>query len=167
MEGNGASSLAQQALTRRNDALVLAETQQQVRALAARDREVRAHEQAHAAVGGAYAGHPHYDYTRGPNGVRYAQSGHVNIDISEVPGDPQATLQKMQVVSRAALAPAEPSAQDRAVAAKASMQAAQARAEIAAERTAETSELAGAQPNDPQRRTPIGSTSGSLLDIVL
>ena len=70
------------------DAELVAE-QRQVRALAARDREVRAHEQAHAAVGGQYAGSPHYDYTRGPNGVSYATSGHVNIDISPVPGDPR------------------------------------------------------------------------------
>ena len=171
MEGNSASALtqaqAQQAATRRNDARVLAQTQAEIRTLAARDREVRAHEQAHAAVGGAYAGHPHYAYPRGPPGVRYAQSGHVNIDISKVPGDPEATLRKMQVVSRAALAPAEPSAQDRAVAAKANMQAAQARAEIAAERTADTSGLAATAPDQARRPVQIGSTSGSLLDVIL
>ena len=170
MEGVNSAVSAQQAqrtVSRRNEALMLAETQAEIRTLAARDREVRAHEQAHAAVGGAYAGNPHYNYTRGPNGVRYAQSGHVNIDISKVPGDPEATLRKMQVVSRAALAPAEPSAQDRAVAAKANMQAAQARAELAAERNAETAGLAGVDARNAQRPVQIGSTSGSLLDIVL
>ncbi len=104
--------------------------QQNIRQLAARDMEVRAHEQAHAAVGGAHAGAPNYQFTEGPNGVRYAVSGHVNIDVSAVPGDPNATLQKMQTVARAALAPAQPSSADRAVAAKANAQAAQARVEL-------------------------------------
>ena len=104
--------------------------QRQIQSLAKRDREVRSHEQAHAAVGGAHAGSPHYQYTKGPNGVRYATSGHVNIDVSEVPGDPEATLKKMQTVQRAALAPAQPSAQDRAVAAKAAAMAATAQAEL-------------------------------------
>jgi hypothetical protein len=105
--------------------------QQTVRQLAARDMEVRAHEQAHAAVGGPHAGAPNYQFTEGPNGVRYAESGHVNIDVSAVPGDPNATLKKMQTVARAALAPAQPSSADRAVAAKANAQAAQARVELA------------------------------------
>ena len=105
------------------------ETQARVRELAKRDREVRAHEQAHASVGGAYASSPRFQYERGPNGVRYAVSGHVNIDVSTVPGDPQATLAKMLVVQRAALAPVGPSNADRAVAARAARQAAEARSQ--------------------------------------
>ncbi len=108
--------------------------QEQIEQLAERDREVRAHEQAHAAVGGQYAGSPVYDYTRGPNGRNYASSGHVKIDVSVIPGDPEATLQKAQTVRRAALAPAEPSSADRSVAAKASQMAVEARAEIARSR---------------------------------
>ncbi len=104
---------------------------QQVQKLAKRDREVRAHEQAHAAAGGQYAGSIVLDYTRGPNGVNYASSGHVSIDSSEVPGDPDATLKKAIIVQRAALAPADPSPQDRQVAARAAQMAAQARADIA------------------------------------
>jgi hypothetical protein len=109
----------------------LLEQQKHVRQLAARDATVRAHEQAHAAVGGAHASTPHYQFSAGPNGVRYAVSGHVNIDVSAVAGDPAATMEKMRTVARAALAPAQPSAADRAVAAKASAQAAEARAELA------------------------------------
>ena len=140
----------------------LLKQQQEVRALAARDREVRAHEQAHSAVGGVYAGNPVYQYTQGPNGVRYAHSGHVNIDISPVANDPRATLEKMQTVARAALAPAEPSAQDRAVAAKANQQAAQARAEIAAESNDAQSETLATKA-----RQEFGSTSGSLIDLII
>ncbi|QQD23450.1 hypothetical protein GJQ55_02655 [Venatoribacter cucullus] len=105
-----------------------------VRELKQRDQEVRAHEQAHAAVGGQLAGGATYTYQQGPDGVRYAVGGEVQIDMSKVPNDPQATLDKMQLVQRAALAPAEPSSQDRQVAAQAGQVAAQAMAEIAQER---------------------------------
>jgi len=111
----------------------LLEQQQDVRQLAARDKTVRAHEQAHASVGGAHASQPHYEFSAGPNGVRYAVSGHVNIDVSAVDGDAAATLEKMRTVARAAMAPAQPSAADRAVAAKANARAAEARAELANE----------------------------------
>jgi hypothetical protein len=99
--------------------------------LKSRDQEVRVHEQAHAAVGGQYAGSPSYDYERGPDGKSYAVGGEVQIDVSPVQGDPQATIQKMQVVRRAALAPAQPSAADRSIAADAANKATQARAELA------------------------------------
>ena len=88
-----------------------------VRELAARDREVRAHEQAHQSVGGQYAGAMNFTFKQGPDGKRYAVGGEVPIDVSKVPGDPQATAQKAERIQRAALAPAEPSAQDRQVAA--------------------------------------------------
>jgi len=101
-----------------------------IRQLSQRDHEVRAHEQAHSSVGGQYAGSAQYSYQRGPDGVNYAVGGEVPIDVSAINGNPRATLEKMQVVQRAALAPAEPSSQDRRVAALASQQASQARAEI-------------------------------------
>lgn len=99
--------------------------------LAARDREVRAHEQAHAAVGGVFAGSPSYTTEQGPNGVRYAVAGEVSISTSPVAGDAQATIRKADIVRRAALAPADPSAQDRAVAAKATQMKIKALAELA------------------------------------
>lgn len=108
-------------------------TQTEIRQLASRDREVRAHEQAHKAVGGQYAGAVSYSYERGPDGRSYAVAGSVAIDTASVPGDPAATLQKLQQVQRAALAPAQPSAQDLAVAAQASQAMAQARGELATE----------------------------------
>jgi hypothetical protein len=104
-----------------------------VRSLSQRDREVQAHENAHSAVGGQYAGSANYTYQRGPDGVNYAVGGEVPIDVGAIPGNPQATLEKMQLVQRAALAPAEPSSQDRKVAALAAQQANQARAEIVSE----------------------------------
>ncbi|MCB1876556.1 MAG: hypothetical protein KDH88_11335 [Chromatiales bacterium] len=100
--------------------------------LKARDREVRAHEAAHQAAAGGYArGGPSFSYQRGPDGKQYAIGGEVQIDTSAVPGDPEATLRKAQIIRRAALAPAEPSPQDRSIAAEAAAMAAQARADVA------------------------------------
>lgn len=98
--------------------------------LSARDCEVRAHEQAHAAIGGQYAGSPTYTYQRGPDGVSYAVGGEVSIDTSPIPNNPEATLRKAEQIARAASAPAEPSGQDRAVAAQAAKMAQQARVEL-------------------------------------
>ena len=104
--------------------------QQQIDELKSRDREVKAHEQAHATVGGRYAGAPSYSYELGPDGKQYAVGGEVQIDISPVAGDPQATVQKMQQVRAAALAPAEPSAADRRIAGEAAQRQLQAQAEL-------------------------------------
>ncbi len=104
----------------------------EVEELKKRDQEVRAHEQAHLAAAGGYAaGGPRYTYKTGPDGKRYAVGGEVPIDVSEVPNNPEATLQKALTVRRAALAPANPSAADRAIAAKAANMAAKARREMA------------------------------------
>ncbi len=103
---------------------------EQIQQLATRDREVRQHEQSHASVGGPHAGSPSYEYKKGPDGRLYAVSGEVSIDTSAVPNDPQATLEKAEIVLRAALAVAEPSGADRAVAARATALAEQARAEL-------------------------------------
>ena len=103
----------------------------EVEELKQRDREVRTHEQAHAMAAGQYAkGGPSYSYATGPDGKRYAVSGEVSIDVSAIPDDPEATIRKMQQVRRAALAPAEPSGQDRSVATEASAKEAQARREL-------------------------------------
>ncbi|MDE5878435.1 MAG: hypothetical protein K2G99_00135, partial [Desulfovibrio sp.] len=96
------------------------EAQAQLRELKQRDAEVRAHERAHMAAGGQYvAGGPSYQYQQGPDGRQYAIGGHVSIDASSIPDDPDAGAAKARQVRRAALAPGEPSAQDRAEADKA------------------------------------------------
>ena len=100
--------------------------------LKSRDREVRAHEAAHQAVGGQYAGAMSFSYQRGPDGAQYAVGGEVPIDVAAVSGDPQATIEKMRVVRAAAMAPAQPSSQDRAVAAQAMQTMLQAQSEVAA-----------------------------------
>ncbi|MBL8463306.1 MAG: hypothetical protein JNL37_00385 [Thauera sp.] len=118
--------------TRARSADTLSEAEQrQVAELKERDREVRAHEMAHVAAGaGLVTRGASYTYQTGPDGQRYAIGGEVGIDTS--PGrTPEETLAKAERIRAAALAPAEPSGQDRQVAAQASRMAVDARLEIA------------------------------------
>jgi hypothetical protein len=118
--------------TRARSADTLSEAEQrQVAELKERDREVRAHEMAHVAAGaGLVTRGATYTYQTGPDGQRYAIGGEVGIDTS--PGrTPEETLAKAERIRAAALAPAEPSGQDRQVAAQASRMAVDARLEIA------------------------------------
>ena len=109
--------------------------------LRARDAEVRAHERAHLAAAGPYAnGAPTFEYQTGPDGRQYAIGGEVSIDSSPVPGNPEATVRKAQTIKRAALAPREPSAQDRQVAAQAAQMETKARQEVQAEKEKEKEE---------------------------
>ena len=116
------------------------EEKAQIAKLQARDREVRAHEQAHAAVGGGLAGAPSYTYQQGPDGKQYAVGGEVSIKASTGGGSPRAAIQQLQQMARAALAPANPSGQDRAVAAAAQQQIAQLQAQLAQESRAKAQE---------------------------
>lgn len=107
------------------------EEQQVVKEMAARDNEVFTHENAHLAAAGRYAkGGAQYDYETGPDGKRYRVGGHVQIDTGEE-STPEKTIEKAQVIKRAAYAPAKPSTEDRAVAAEADRMAAKANMEQA------------------------------------
>jgi len=108
-----------------------------VKELKAQDAEVRRHEEAHARAAGPYGGAPGYQFQRGPDGGQYAIGGEVSIDVSPIAGDPEATIRKMEVIKRAASAPADPSGADRAVAAQANATAQAARAEMAKAREEE------------------------------
>lgn len=110
-------------------------TEQEIKELKKQDAEVKKHEQAHKAAAGAYyVSGPHFEYKVGPDGKRYAVGGNVKIDTSEVPNDPEATIKKARQIKRAALAPADPSSQDRQVASDASRMEQQAMQEIAKQR---------------------------------
>jgi len=134
------------------------EEQRATNKLAARDREVRAHEQAHQAAGGQYAGSASYTYQQGPDGKQYAVGGEVPIDAAPINGDPKATIEKMKQVKAAALAPAKPSGQDRKVAAMADAQAAKAQAELNATRGEEDDPAVSDKPLE-------GSLTQSLAEI--
>jgi len=108
------------------------QTQQEINQLKSIDQDVRAHEMAHKIAGGDLTGPVNYKYVVGPNGKKYAVGGDVSIDVSSGP-TPQATIKKMERVIKAALAPVDPSAQDRAVAAQAQQQLNQAQMELSQE----------------------------------
>lgn len=141
------------------------EEQQKVEELKRRDREVRAHEQAHKAAGGSLAGSPSFETVRGPDGKSYAVSGEVQIDTSAVPNNPEATIRKLKQVKRAALAPANPSGQDRRVAAEAEakIQAArQEKREKEAEELEKATEKQGGEPADPAAASRRAADSNPL-----
>jgi len=130
-EGESEAKATGSAQTGKSEALT-EEEQKAVRALEARDREVRAHEAAHMRAGGDLVrGSASFSFQRGPDGQQYAVGGEVSIDTSSG-RTPEETIAKADRVRAAALAPAEPSGQDMAVAAEAARMAAQARAELAA-----------------------------------
>ncbi|MCB1052607.1 MAG: hypothetical protein H6510_01880 [Acidobacteria bacterium] len=157
----------QRNLARSEDAVELSEEGQQkqaesqkeqekIDALQRRDREVRQHERAHQAVAGSFAlGGPSYEFQTGPDGKRYAVGGEVEVDVSEVPGDPAATIRKMEIIRRSALAPANPSAPDYRIANKASANIRKAEADLAQELAA------SANTNTPNNASSANNTSAS------
>ncbi|MGI2100629.1 putative metalloprotease CJM1_0395 family protein [Shewanella oncorhynchi] len=124
---------------------VQAQQQQQVDELKTRDSEVKAHEHAHATVGGQYAQSPSFKYEKGADGQRYATDGEVQIDVSPVGGDPLATINKMKQVYAAAMAPVDPSSADIRVAAEALQKMNEAKVMLAEERQKQIVDLQTAQ----------------------
>ena len=99
-----------------SDPRELSQTEElEVRRMARRGAEVRRHELAHAAAGGPHIGIAEYKYERGPDGKLYAVGGRVSIDVAPA-STPQATIRKMDTIIRAAMAPLNPSIEDRAAA---------------------------------------------------
>ena len=107
--------------------------------------EVIAHENAHKAAAGEFGGAISYSYTEGPDGKSYITGGEVPIKLKEG-STPEETLRNMQKVQRAANAPAEPSGQDRQVAAKAAALASKARTEIINSNSESVTEVARGTP---------------------
>ncbi|MEC7949114.1 MAG: putative metalloprotease CJM1_0395 family protein, partial [Myxococcota bacterium] len=143
--------------------------EQVVAELRSRDAEVRSHEAAHMAAGGGLTGGMSLSYQVGPDGKRYAVGGEVSIDAS--PGkSPEETARKAQRIRAAALAPAEPSAQDRSVAARAGQMEADARSELRQQRAAELRDtLQGLQPGEesdgfPPKTVTLGEVEGLQPD---
>lgn len=147
-----AVAFSQEALARQAQAgagELTEEEQREVQRLQQRDREVRQHEAAHVAAAGRYArGGAQLQFSRGPDGRQYATGGEASIDVSPE-STPEATIAKAQIVRRAALAPAEPSPQDRRVAAQASQLELKARQELAKQQTEEGTSSAEKESGTP------------------
>jgi len=146
--------------------------EREIKRLKRRDREVRAHERAHMAAGaGVVQGGANFTFTRGPDGKMYAVGGEVKIDTS-AENDPDQTIRKMQQVKRAALAPAEPSGTDRAVAARAGQIESQARQEKTKQENEERSEeqnslqRVGSLPTATARRPYQNEMTGQALNVM-
>jgi len=97
--------------------------------LQSRDTEVRAHEAAHQS-GGASTGGATYTYQQGPDGKMYAIGGEVSISF-QTGSTPQETIANAQAVIASALAPADPSGQDLAVASSAMLMMMKAQQQVA------------------------------------
>lgn len=99
------------------DAELSSKDKQVVAQLKSIDAEVRAHEQAHiaAAGSGVSASAASFEYEKGPDGNKYAVAGEVNISY-QMGTNHKENIQIARNVKNAALAPASPSAQDKAVA---------------------------------------------------
>jgi hypothetical protein len=136
------------------------EDQRQVDELAKTDREVRQHEQAHMAAGGALVtSSASYEYETGPDGKRYAVGGEVGISLAEG-RTPEETVQRARQIRAAALAPADPSPQDRSIAAAAGQMEMRAMQEIAAQRMEESRQGDGAEGAEGTAIPPV-SASGA------
>jgi hypothetical protein len=104
-----------------------------------------------------------FEYQTGPDGKRYASGGEVSIDTSEE-NTPEKTVKKMERVRAAAMAPKNPSPQDRRVASIASQRANLARQEIS-EQTAE--EAAAMRENQPSRENESGDSGQAKRKSIL
>ncbi len=92
---SGGGTAARESSTPDTTGQLSVEEQRQLRELEAREREVRAHEQAHLRVGrDLIRGAASYTYQQGPDGRQYAVGGEVKIDTTGVAGDPEATEAK-------------------------------------------------------------------------
>lgn len=115
------------------------EEEQEVAKLKSRDAEVKAHEQAHiSAAAGINASAPTYNYQTGPDGEKYAVEGEVNISFAGGT-DPEENIANAEAMKAAALAPAQPSGQDLAVARKAEQMIEDAKQQLAEEKSEEIS----------------------------
>lgn len=113
----------------------------EIRVLKRTDTKVKAHEQAHKSVGGQYTGAITYQRTTGPDSKQYVIGGEVSISTSDAP-TPQETINKMQIVRRAALAPPDPSSQDKSVASIATSKELKARSALNEENQAKAEKIA-------------------------
>jgi hypothetical protein len=123
--------------------------QREVSKLAEVDRQVRAHEQAHMiAASGLVRGGATFTYRTGPDGKQYAVAGEVQIHVPSGSGDPEQLVAQAQAIEAAALAPADPSPQDRLVAAQARRMAAEARRKVQ-QKYSPVSNQEGTEPRTP------------------
>jgi hypothetical protein len=146
------------------------EEQKTVEELKKVNDNVEKHEDAHQAVAGDLFKGKSITYKSGPDGKQYAVAGEVQIDTTAESDDPQATMQKMERVRSAALAPSDPSAQDQKVASEASQAIMDAQAQMqqganTQNKTGNTTEQAQNESKNPSAApsNEAYSVAGSLM----
>lgn len=140
-----------------------AEDRDTVRKLQARDAEVRQHEAAHMAAAGGHGSGASYDYQTGPDGRRYAVGGEVQVSIPSG-GSPEEMIRNAQTMRAAALAPADPSSQDMAVASQAAQMEAQARQQKEVQRRENSPEARKAEAVEERKFQPRELVIGAGAD---
>lgn len=135
---------SQQTVEGKEELLTRPEVKKEINQLKQTEQEVITHENAHKAAGAGVTGAVTYTHTTGPDDQRYINGGEVAIQIPAATDDPDETIALLEKVRQAALAPAEPSPQDLRVAASASAQIQQVRADKLGEQVEqeETEEVA-------------------------
>jgi len=102
-----------------NDQKLSKAEQKEVKELKRIDRQVRSRELTHRAAAGSYArGSVSFDYVTGPDGKKYAEDGHININARPIPNNPEATIRKARAIRSVELSPTNTSPQDRSVSAE-------------------------------------------------
>jgi len=157
----GAKNNAPASQPAKQDSAKATQEQKQIDELKKIDSHVRAHEQAHlAAAGGLAMGGASFSYRSGPDGKQYAVGGEVSIDVS--PGrTPQETISKAEKIQAAALAPADPSAQDRSVASRAVQMKQQAQQELTQEKLNSTKDKSSGNSSTTQQKSASEKTHSS------
>jgi hypothetical protein len=146
-----------------------ADEQRKVAELQKIDKAVHAHEAAHlAAAGGLATSGASYSYVYGPDGKRYAVGGEVSIDTS-AESKPQANVDKGRRVRAAAMAPADPSPQDRTVASAGDQLVALGRAQLAEAQRQQRSDTSSGGSNSGKlaRAYAAGDTTSSVGTVSL
>jgi hypothetical protein len=132
------------------------EQKRQVEKLKQIDRQVREHEAAHLRAGrGVVTSGANFTYTYGPDGKQYAVGGEVGIDTSPE-SKPQENIDKGIRIQVAALAPRDPSAQDRRVAAVGGQLESKGRTDLVEEQRQQAAEQA--QTDEETRARYAGET---------
>lgn len=117
------------AIEAKEEQLARPEVKKEISQLKQSEQEVIAHENAHKSAGAGVTGAVTYTHTTGPDDQRYINGGEVAIQMPATTGESDETIALLERVRQAALAPAEPSSQDLRVAASASAQIQQVRAD--------------------------------------
>lgn len=132
-----------------------------VRDLQVRDRQVRAHEQAHVSASGRIAtSAPNYEFETGPDGRKYAVGGSVSYNVPPA-STPKEELLLAQQLRRMALAPMDPSPKDRATAAKAAVKEAKANREIREEKAEEFKEISAAMEQTEENNQGLSESAAN------